>query len=116
MNIYSIITTVLWIVFGFFIYYFKTKTNLLEKAKDAINFAETEFTESKSGGAKMEFAVKYLYDLVPEPLKIVFTEETIQGIIQVAFDKIQEFAELQLDKVFKKEEKPENITNEEAKG
>jgi hypothetical protein len=103
INWYSVVSTILWIVFGFFVSYFKTKTKLIDQAKDAINYAENEYKEAGAGGKKMQWAVKYLASLVPAPMKFIFNEKIIEEICQAAFDKIQEFATTQLDKLVGKE-------------
>lgn len=98
INWYAIVSTVLWIVFGFLVSYFKTKTALVDRAKDAINHAENTYKEAGQGGAKMKWAVTYLSNLIPLPLKPIFNEAVIEKIVQGAFDAIQEFATKQLDK------------------
>lgn len=40
MNWYSIITTIIWVIFGFLAVYFKNRIDLVEKAEEAVNMAE----------------------------------------------------------------------------
>lgn len=103
INWYSVVSTILWIVLGFFVSYFKTKTKLIDKAKDAINYAENEYKEAGQGGIKMKYCVNFLASLVPAPMKFIFNEKMIEEICQAVFDKIQEFATTQLDKLVGKE-------------
>ena len=101
VNWYTVISTILWIIGGFFVSYFKTKTNLIDKAKDAIYFAEKEYKDAGQGGMKMQWAVNYISSLVPGPMKFIFNEQIIQQIIQASFDRISDFATTQLDKIIK---------------
>lgn len=101
MNWYSIISTILFIIAGFFVEYFRTKTKLFDKAKDAIYYAEKEYTEAKSGKGKMQWAKNYISSLVPAPMKFIFTDEVIERIIQTVFDRITDYVTIQLDKAFK---------------
>ena len=57
---YQIISTVLWIVFGFIVTYLKTKTDIIELAKEQINHAEIMYNEAHAGEKKMDFVVKYI--------------------------------------------------------
>jgi len=51
INIYSIITTILVIVFGYLVSYAKTKTALISKAGEFINKAEDEYKSVSKAGA-----------------------------------------------------------------
>ena len=102
-NWYSILTTILWVVFGFLVTYFKEKTKLVEHAKYAINSAEKQYElYTKVGYQKFEYAVDMLANLVPAPLKIFITRELIGEIVQKAFDGMEAYAKKQLDKVVDK--------------
>lgn len=50
INIYSIIVTVLMVIFGFISSYIKTKSNLINKAGDFINKAEEDYKSSTGAG------------------------------------------------------------------
>ena len=100
MNWYNIIITILFIIAGFFVEYFKTKKNLLESVNGVINKAEEEYKDAtKAGGLKMAWAVETCYGYVPAFLKPFITREMIGNMIQMAFDKIEEYMTKQLDKV-----------------
>ena len=100
MNWYNIIVTVLFIIAGFFVEYFKTKKNLLESVNNVINKAEEEYKDAtKAGGKKMQWAINLLSSYVPAFLKPFITDEMIGSMIQMAFDKIEAYAKQQLDKV-----------------
>ena len=103
MNIYTIITTVLWIVFGFFVAYFKTKTKVIEQAKEKISEAEIMYqSTAKAGGEKFNWVVDVIHLMIPAPMQVIFTKELIGNIVQNVFDSLQKYATLQLDKVFDK--------------
>lgn len=100
INIYSIVMTVLMVIFGFLCSYIKTKTNLINKAGDFINKAEEDYKDTaKAGAYKFEAVVEWLFGLVPAPMKIFITRQMISEITQTAFDKMAEYATKQLDKV-----------------
>jgi len=50
INIYSIVVTVLMVIFGFVSSYIKTKSNLINKAGDFINKAEEDYKEVSKAG------------------------------------------------------------------
>lgn len=110
INWVQVIIDILMIVFGFFAWYFRTKTNLVEKAKEAINGAEKAYEDvAKAGSQKMEFATDFIYNYVPAPLKLFITKEVVSNIIQTAFDGMARFAEQQLDKLVNK---PHEVTGD----
>ena len=99
----QIITTVLLVIAGYFVSYFKTKSKLIDSATAAIVHAENTYSSyTKAGQDKFNWAVNYLYELVPAPLKFIFTQEMIGKIVQTVFDKIEAYANKQLDKIVDK--------------
>lgn len=103
MDWYKIISTILWVLFGFLVTYFKQKAKLVENAKYAVNAAEKEYESyTKAGFQKFEYAVDMLTNLVPAPLKPFITREFIGDVVQKAFDGMQAYANKQLDKVVDK--------------
>lgn len=103
MDWVKIILTVLLVIAGYFVSYFRKKTELVEKAKYAINGAEQIYEDvAKAGGKKMEYAITYLYEFVPPLLKPFITKEMLREIIQTAFNSMAAFADKQLDKVVDK--------------
>ena len=103
INIYSIITTVLVIVFGYLVSYAKTKTALISKAGEFINKAEDEYKSvSKAGNIKFEYVTGVLYESIPAPMKMFITKPMVDEITQKVFDQIADFATKQLDKVVDK--------------
>ena len=103
MDWYKILSTILWVVFGFLVTYFKQRAKLVENAKYAINSAEKQYESyTKAGFQKFEYAVDMLTNLVPAPLKPFITREFIGDVVQKAFDGMQAYANKQLDKVVDK--------------
>ena len=103
MNIYSIVTTILWVVFGFLVAYFKTKTKVIEQAKEKINEAEIMYqSTAKAGGEKFNWVVETIYMMIPQPMQMIFTKQLVGSIVQNVFDSIQKYATLQLDKIIDK--------------
>ena len=99
-NIYSIIITLLTIIFGFLCSYIKTKTMLVNKAGEFINKAEEDYKNvSKAGQYKFDAVVDWLYNLVPLNMKFFITRQMISEIVQRVFDKMAEYATKQLDKI-----------------
>lgn len=103
MDWYKIITTVLWIVLGFLVTYFKQKSKLIDNAKYAIDAAEKEYESyTKAGYKKFEYAVDMLMNLIPAPLKPFITRDFVGSVVQKAFDAMESYANKQLDKVVDK--------------
>jgi len=80
--LYNIISTVLWIIFGFAVTYLKTKTDIIANAENLIVKAEETYANVKKGGAaKMAFCVDNIMKVIPEPFKIIFTREMVAQIV-----------------------------------
>ena len=84
--------------------YFKTRGKAAEAATQFI--AEVE-NSGLIGADKMAFVVSQLYALIPAPLKAVFTEERLQILAQEIFDNMKTYALEYLERLDKKDEKPE---------
>lgn len=91
----TIIMTVLSIIGVFLSYYFSVKAKIYSATEDAVNKAEQD---NKTATEKMEYAVEQIYSLVPAILKPFFSKKVIRVIVQKAFDKIEEYAQKQVDK------------------
>ena len=79
----------------FVTYYFKVKNKLQDAVNGSINNAEQE---GVSGEDKMNQVVNDLYSLVPIAYKGIFNKEFIKKLVQKAFDKIEEYANKQVNK------------------
>ena len=91
-NVYTIISTVLWVILGFFVSYFRTKTNLFSKAEEAINYAEETYTDEGQGAMRMQWCINYLKNIIPAPMRFLFSDQTLENLTQAVFDRIQAFA------------------------
>lgn len=103
-TILTIIRIALYLVIGAAALYFQYNTKLNKKATEYINKAEELYKDStKAGGTKFNWVVDKLYDILPVPMKLVFTKETIAVLVQRTFDEIQSYAVKQLDKKLTKQ-------------
>ncbi len=93
--IISIILGVLAAVASFVGYYFYIRSKLAKAAAGAVNDAEKE---DKTGAEKLQIAVDQVYALVPAVLKPIISRDIVQGLVQAAFDKIEEYAKKQIEK------------------
>ena len=95
----NILTTVGYIILGGIIAYYKGSATLQSKTAEVIKTAECEMKGVQRGGERFEWAVDYLYSLVPVPLKAVISRSVIENMVQHTFDTMTEFAKEQIDKV-----------------
>lgn len=102
-QIYDIIVLILTVVFGFLCIYIQGKSGLKEKAAEAITNAENEYKDTtKAGGQKFQFAVDFLYNSLPAPLRMIVSKEMIGTIIQNTFESMERYAKAQLDRLVDK--------------
>lgn len=94
-EILNIVLVVLGVVITFVTYYFKVKNKLQDAVNGSINNAEQE---GVPGEDKMNQVVNDLYSLVPVAYKGIFNKEFIRKLVQKAFDKIEEYANKQVNK------------------
>ena len=94
-EILNIVLVLIGVVITFVTYYFKVKNKLQDAVNGSINNAEQE---GVSGEDKMNQVVNDLYSLVPIAYKGIFNKEFIQKLVQKAFDKIEEYANKQVNK------------------
>lgn len=98
-----ILVTILLIVAGYFIAYFKKRADLVAIAEGAINTAERAYADiTKAGSKKLEFATDLVYGLVPMVLKPLITRDMVTKLIQDSFDLMAKYADQQLDKLLNK--------------
>jgi len=88
----SIICTLIAIVLG---YYQFIKKKIEQDALDAINKAEDT---DKIGEEKLKDAVETVYSLLPVVAKPFISEKLLEVVIQQVFDKVEEYAQKQLNK------------------
>ena len=92
INIVLVALTIISTAIG---YYFKVKQTITNKINGLIN--EAEDTDA-IGAEKMEKVVNDLYYLVPVPYRGVLNKDVIQKMVQFAFDKIEAYAQKQVEK------------------
>ncbi len=94
-EILSIVMTVLTVISTMVGYYFNIKQKLLDAINGKINEVEGNLTDGKD---KMNYVVNELYKLVPIPYRGLFNKNFIEKLVQKAFDKIEDYAEKQVNK------------------
>lgn len=101
--ILRIVQIVAYVVLGALVSYFKTNAKLNQSVGSYISEAENAYKDTvKAGGQKHAYVVEKLYELVPSYFKGIFTREMVGGIVDRAFDSIEQYGKLQLDKVIDK--------------
>lgn len=97
--IIEIVNIVAYVVLGGLTLWFRENAKLKGTVADLITEAEAAYKDTvKAGGMKHKYVVEKLYSLVPAYLKPIITKETISGIVQRAFDSIEKYGKMQLDK------------------
>lgn len=92
---------------AFLIEYFKTSSVFRGFIAQLIEDAEWVFLEvEKAGKAKMDWVIAKLYGYIPTVLKPLFPETKLREIVQMVFDKVKGYADLQVERLreaYKKE-------------
>lgn len=92
INIALIVLTIISTLIG---YYFKIKDRILKEINGMINDAE----DGESIGVdKMSQVVDNLYKLVPIAYRGILNKNVLEKMVQMAFDKIEEYAKKQVNK------------------
>lgn len=92
LNIALIALTVLSTLVG---YYFKIKEKISKEINGLINNAEDG---ESIGSDKMQSVVDNLYKLVPVAYRGILNKNVLEKMVQMAFDKIEEYAKKQVNK------------------
>lgn len=100
---FNIIASVGYIVLGGVVAYYKSSATLQSKAAEVIKTAEYEFKGIQVGGQRFNWAVDYLYSIIPKPLKIFISRPMIENIVQTTFDNMAEFAKEQITNIIEGE-------------
>ena len=89
------------ILSAFLIEYFKTSSVFRGFIAQLIADAEWVFAEvEKAGKQKMDWVIAKLYErYIPAFLKPFFTESKLREIVQIVFDKVKDFADLQVERL-----------------
>lgn len=97
--IIEILKIVVYVVLGGLTLWFRENAKLKGTVADLIAEAEAAYKDTaKAGGMKYKYVVEKLYSLVPAYLKPIITKESIAGIVDRAFESIEEYGKMQLDK------------------
>lgn len=92
-------------------YYQYIRKRIEEEALDAINKSEDT---DLIGEQKLQNAVEIVYALLPVIAKPFISEKLIEMVIQQVFDKVEEYAQKQIDKKHSEsDDASENVTVEE---
>jgi len=85
---------------AFLIEYFKTSSVFRGFIAQLIADAEWVFSDiEKAGKAKMDWVIQKLYGYIPAVLKPLFPETKLREIVQMVFDKVKDFADLQVERL-----------------
>lgn len=85
---------------AFLIEYFKTSAVFRGFIAQLISDAEWVFSDvEKAGKAKMAWVINKLYGYIPAVLQPFFPESKLQEIVQMVFDKVKDFADLQVERL-----------------
>ena len=93
LTIVSSVITVAALILG---YYQHIKKRLEQEALNAINKVEES---DKVGAEKMQNAIEMVYDMIPAVAKPFISEKMVETIIQSVFDKVEEYARKQTNKI-----------------
>lgn len=91
----SIVTPLLTFAAVIVSYYFMLKKKIEEVALDAINSAEDL---DVIGAEKFKEAVAIVQEAIPVAWRMMFPQPVIEAVVQMIFDKVQEFAKKQIKK------------------
>lgn len=99
-DILQAIEIIAMIVGGFLISYFRTSSVFRGFIAQLIADAEWAFSEvEKAGSEKMAWVIAKLYGYIPSVLKPLFPETKLREIVQMVFDKVKDFAYLQVERL-----------------
>ena len=91
-EILSLLFALLSLFVSFIGYYFYIRSEIYRSTEDAVNNAEAN---GGCGKEKLKAATEQLYSSVPAVLKPLIGKRQIEELVQVAFDKIEEYAKRQ---------------------
>ena len=85
---------------AFLIEYFKTSSVFRGFIAQLISDAEGVFSDvEKAGKQKMAWVIGKLYGYIPAILRPLFPSGTLEEIVQMVFDKVKDFADLQVERL-----------------
>lgn len=97
----NIAAGVVLIISWFLLEYFRTSAKFRGFVAKLIADAEWVFSEvEKAGKQKMDWVIAKLYErYIPAFLKPLFTETKLREIVQMVFNKIKDYADLQVERL-----------------
>jgi len=88
------------IIGAFLIEYFKTSAVFRGFVAQLIADAEWVFSETeKAGKKKMQWVIDKIYGYIPAVLRPLFPSGKLEEIVQSVFDKVKDFADLQIERL-----------------
>lgn len=85
---------------AFLIEYFKTSSVFRGFIAQLISDAEWMFSDvEKAGKQKMAWVIAKLYGYIPAILRPLFPSGKLEEIVQIVFDKVKDFADLQVERL-----------------
>ena len=89
------------IISWFLLEYFRTSAKFRGFVAELIADAEWVFSEvEKAGKAKMDWVISKLYErYIPAFFKPFFTESKLRETVQMVFDKVKDFSDLQVERL-----------------
>ncbi len=94
-TIINIVLALLSVVLAYVTYFFDTRRKIQEQVNGKIDLAEET---GEVGAEKLAMVVNSLYGIVPAIFKPFLTKAAIEKIVQKAFDKMEEYAQKQVEK------------------
>lgn len=104
-TILPIVEPIAIIVIGYIVTFISTRVNIANKISTVIAKTERKYEKTKkeyTSSEKLDYAVNLLYGYVPAFIKPFVSKDTLKSSIQLAFEEIEEYANIQLDKVVNK--------------
>lgn len=116
-NLQTIFMTICVLVCGFAAVYLQTSPKAVTKGKEVqktlsmlqtkaseyiVKAEETYKSYTHAGSAKFEYVTNNLYEMIPDKLKPIISEEIVKQIVQSTFEQMEKYAFTQLDKVTEK--------------
>lgn len=99
----EILGVVALVVVGFLATYLKGKSEFIGQIAGLIAHTEQMYKDyTGAGSLKMNYVISMLYAKLPSIVKTFVKEDTLRELVQQIFDRMEEYAKLQLDKVVDK--------------
>ena len=97
-KIFDIAMPILAVLMSFVGYYFYIKAQAEKAATSAINSVEPDSNDGKTGEEKLNEAVEQVYLTIPISARAFIPKPIVRGMVQFAFDNIEQYAKKQIAK------------------